>query len=68
MNNGIVKDLQLFSDSMEPDLVDRIPGYIKGSRYEYKDICHRLDQVPAETQTQSIIINDLKEFFAAAEL
>ncbi|ADL04127.1 lipoate--protein ligase [Lacrimispora saccharolytica] len=68
VNNGIVKDLQLFSDSMEPDLVDRIPGYIKGSRYEYKDICHRLDQVPAETQTQSIIINDLKEFFAAAEL
>jgi|GEM_PF-5736638 len=68
VNSGIIQDLQLFSDSMEPDLMDRIPRYIKGSRYENEDICNKLDQVPAETQAQSAIIRDLKEFFAAAEL
>jgi lipoate-protein ligase A len=68
VNSGIIQDLQLYSDSMEPDLMDRIPGYIKGSRYENEDICNKLDQVPAETQAQSAMIKDLKEFFAAAEL
>lgn len=68
VNRGIIEDLQLFSDSMEPDLVDRLPGYIKGSRYENQDICKKLEQVPVETQAQSAMIRDLKEFFAAAEL
>uniref|UniRef100_UPI000AC5F50D lipoyl protein ligase domain-containing protein n=1 Tax=Clostridium sp. NkU-1 TaxID=1095009 RepID=UPI000AC5F50D len=68
VNSGIIKDIQLFSDSMEPDLMDRIPGYIKGSKYENEDIYNKLDQVPAETQAQSAMIKDLKEFFAAAEL
>ena len=68
VNGGIIKDLQLYSDSMEQDLVDRIPGYIIGSRYENRDICNKLDQVPAETQAQSAMIQDLKDFFAAAEL
>lgn len=68
VNCGIIQDLQLFSDSMEPDLVDRIPKYLKGSKYENQDICNKLDQVPAKTQAQSIMINDLREFFAAAEL
>ncbi|MDR1772601.1 MAG: hypothetical protein LBS02_18525 [Hungatella sp.] len=45
-----------------------LPGYIKGSRYENEDIYNKLDQVPAETQAQSAMIKDLKEFFAAAEL
>jgi len=65
---GIIKDLQLFSDSMEPDLVEMLPRLIKGSRYENKDICNKLNQVPAKTQAQSIIIKDLIEFFANAQI
>ena len=68
VNSGIIQDLQLYSDSMEPELMDRIPMYLKGSRYENKEICSKLTHVPAETQEQLIMINDLKEFFAAAEL
>lgn len=68
VNRGIIEDLQLFSDSMEPDFIDRIPGYIKGCRYENGDICNKLNQVPAKTQAQSLMINDLKEFLVNAEI
>ncbi len=68
VNAGIIKDLQVFSDSMEPDLMDMLPGYIKGCKYDNDTICGKLEQVPAKTQAHRTIIEDLKGFFVTAEL
>lgn len=68
VNRGILEDVQLFSDSIEPDLIDRIPEYIKGCKYEKQDICNRLILVPVEKETQKTMIKDLQEFITNTEL
>lgn len=68
VSGGIIEDLQLFSDSMDPYFVDSIPGYIKDGRYENQAIRDRLGQVRPENRSQKEMIEDLKEFFAGAEL
>ncbi len=68
VNAGMIKDLQVFSDSMEPDLMDLLPGYINGCKYDNDEICGRLELVPEKNQAHRTIIEDLKEFFATADL
>ncbi|MFA9464144.1 MAG: lipoate--protein ligase [Velocimicrobium sp.] len=67
VNRGRIEDLQLFSDSVESDLIEKIPNYMKGCKYEKEAVCKRLHLLSVEGENQSVIKKDLETYFAGIE-
>ena len=68
VNQGVVRDIQLFSDSMDPDFIDSIPEYLKGCRYENQDLTAGLSLVPAAIKARQEMKEDLVTYFTSVEL
>lgn len=68
VNQGVVRDIQLFSDSMDPDFIDSIPEYLKGCRYENQDLTAGLSLVPVAIKARQEMKEDLVIYFTSVEL
>ncbi len=58
---GLFKNVRLFSDGLEADLLASLPEALEGCRYEETTIRKRLADVPAEDDAQRAVINDVTE-------
>ena len=59
IGSGIVKNVRLWSDSLEADLISSVPDVLRGCRYDLHELCRRLEGIKTENDTQRRILSDL---------
>ncbi|MBR4445956.1 MAG: lipoate--protein ligase [Solobacterium sp.] len=60
--HGIISDVSIWSDSMEPDTIDAAAASLTGCRYQTDEICRRLMQLP-----DTMIRNDVTAWLQREE-
>ena len=58
-DKGYISKLEVFTDSMDPELADKIKNSLAGSRLSYDDICFKISSALADTPN---IADDLKKW------
>lgn len=58
-DRGYINQLEIFTDSMDPELADKIKNSLAGSRLSYDEICLKLSHTLADTPE---ISNDLTDW------
>lgn len=58
-DKGYISKLEIFTDSMDPELADKIKNSLAGSRLSYDDICFKISSALADTPN---IADDLKKW------
>lgn len=62
VEQGMITDLQIYSDAMEQGFISRIPEYLKGCRYGKEDLCVGLYRVPALNDAERQMMQDIQRF------
>ena len=68
VKNGIVEDLNVYSDSMKPDLIADLSCYLRGIRYEKNAICEELKQYSSEDEDEEQMMKDIADWILSIDL
>lgn len=60
VGSGVIQDMKAYSDSLCPEIIERLPGCLRGVRYEREAVCNA---VPRE----NAILEDIYEWLKTAE-
>ncbi|XCP86640.1 lipoate--protein ligase [Roseburia hominis] len=68
VEEGKVADVNVYSDSLKPELMGELPKYLKGIRYHNKSLAVELGLYWSEDQDQMRMMNDIVEWIRSVEL
>ena len=67
-DKGKIADVNVYSDSLKPMMIEKLPKYLKGIRYHKKNICSELRLYWAEDKQEEEMIADIIEWISEEEL
>ena len=59
VDKGKISDVNVYSDSLKPMTIEKLPKYLKGIRYHKKNICSELRLYWAEDKQEEEMIADI---------
>ena len=68
VDKGKIADVNVYSDSLKPMMIEKLPKYLKGIRYHKKNICSELRLYWAEDKQEEEMIADIIEWISEEEL
>ena len=68
VDKGKISDVNVYSDSLKPMTIEKLPKYLKGIRYHKKNICSELRLYWAEDKQEEEMIADIIEWIKEEEL
>ena len=68
VDQGKIADVNVYSDSLKPMTIEKLPKYLKGIRYHKKNICSELRLYWAEDKQEEEMIADIIEWIKEEEL
>ena len=68
VDKGKIADVNVYSDSLKPMMIEKLPKYLKGIRYHKKNICSELRLYWAEGKQEEEMIADIIEWISEEEL
>ncbi|SHJ84756.1 lipoate--protein ligase [Hespellia stercorisuis] len=68
IDQGKIKDVMIFSDSMKPDMIESIPKYLKNHTYENHVLTSELSLYWTMDPQEEAMIEDIRSWLGAAEL
>lgn len=68
VDKGKISDVNVYSDSLKPMTIEKLPKYLKGIRYHKKNICSELRLYWAEDKQEEEMIADIIEWISEEEL
>ena len=68
VDKGKIADVNVYSDSLKPMMIEKLPKYLKGIRYHKKNICSELRLYWAEGKQEEEMIADIIEWIKEEEL
>ena len=68
VKNGKVRDVNVFSDSMKPEFIERLRGYLKNIRYDKHAICVELGLYWSSDKEEERMMADIIEWIKTEEL
>ena len=68
VDKGKISDVNVYSDSLKPMTIEKLPKYLKGIRYHKKNICSELRLYWAEDKQEEEMITDIIEWIKEEEL
>ena len=68
VDKGKIADVNVYSDSLKPMMIEKLPKYLKGIRYHKKNICSELRLYWAEDKQEEAMIADIIEWIKEEEL
>jgi len=68
VDKGKIADVNVYSDSLKPMMIEKLPKYLKGIRYHKKNICSELRLYWAEDKQEEEMIADIIEWIKEEEL
>lgn len=68
VEKGYLKQIGVYSDSMKPDIILRIPQYLKGTVYDKTALVSKFRQVEAADEQEKHIIDDIAAWFETVDL
>lgn len=67
VNAGRVTDAAIYSDALQPRLLEKLPQWLKGSCYEREALCRMLATYPAANSEEEGMKADMLAWFSGAE-
>lgn len=64
-DKGVIKELLIFSDSLEPDFIDAAAACLQNIRYTKEDVQLALQKLVPENERQKIMVSDLSAMLKA---
>ena len=68
VKNGKVRDVNVFSDSMKPEFIERLRGYLKNIRYDKHAICVELGLYWSSDKEEERMMADIIEWIKTEDL
>lgn len=68
IKNGKIEDMNVFSDSMKPELMDQIRKYLQNIRYDKNAICAELGLFWSEDKEEEQMMKDVIAWIETADL
>ncbi len=68
VNEGRIKEAVIYSDAMKPQLIQSLPSYLKGCKYEKTAICCELGLVFTRDNQEKEMMKDIITFLHQLEL
>lgn len=68
VQNGRIKDINVFSDSMKPGFMEELPRYLKNIRYARNAICAELGLYWSEDKEEEQMMEDVIAWIRSADL
>ena len=66
-DQGIIRDVQVYSDSLNPGLMMELPELLKGTRFRMPEIAARLRSRQAAKESERILLADMADWTEAEE-
>lgn len=68
VDSGRMEEVQVYSDSLRPDLIQKIPQYLKNIRYDRQSICMELGLFWSVDPAEEKMMNDIIAWLQTEEL
>ncbi|MDL2236509.1 lipoate--protein ligase [Christensenellaceae bacterium OttesenSCG-928-K19] len=61
LRDALIKEARIFSDAMDADLIESIPEYLSGIRFQSQPLADAIRTIP-HTQEQSQVLDDIADY------
>lgn len=66
--SGQITDVEVYSDSLKPEVIQKLPGALKGSRYNNQVMGDRIGALHSEEEQEERMYRDMEAWLRKAEL
>lgn len=68
VDSGVITDLAVYSDSLKPEVIQELPGKLKGIRYNNQVMGEKLGELHSEEEQKEAMFRDVERWIRSVEL